>query len=138
VVIKRHSRSVNPNKQCCGRCQGKLIEIEVPGSKGDTASKTGGYTAKKERKASEYALFVKSQSAEVKKSLARERMCTPKQISQADVMKECGRLWRKRKEEASLSKSSSDGSESVEKDGLLEMMADRLESMTLNGGGMSP
>ena len=125
MVIKRHSRSVNTTKQCCGRCQGKLIEIEVPGSKGDTA-KTG-HTAKKERKTSEFALFVKNQSANVRKTLARERTCTPKEVSQADVMKECGKLWRSRK--ASLLNNSSE-----EKDGL-ESMADRLVNMTLNGEG---
>eukprot|EP00584_Thalassiosira_punctigera_P010979 CAMPEP_0172545294 /NCGR_PEP_ID=MMETSP1067-20121228/15252_1 /TAXON_ID=265564 ORGANISM="Thalassiosira punctigera, Strain Tpunct2005C2" /NCGR_SAMPLE_ID=MMETSP1067 /ASSEMBLY_ACC=CAM_ASM_000444 /LENGTH=788 /DNA_ID=CAMNT_0013332011 /DNA_START=108 /DNA_END=2474 /DNA_ORIENTATION=+ len=125
VVIKRHSRSVDPTKHCCGRCQGKLIEIEVPGSRGDTA--TTGHTAKKHRKASGFALFVKDHSADAKERLARERKCMPKEVSQADVMKECGRLWRSRKEEAP---SSSNGGEE-ERDGL-ESMADRLVNMTLN------
>jgi len=97
VVIKRHSRSVDVNKQCCGRCKGKLIEIEVPGSKGDKA-KNGKHTPKKARKASAYSLFVKSESANVRKKLAKERSCTLKSVSQADVMKEVGRLWRMKKE----------------------------------------
>ena len=96
VVIKRHSRSVDVTKQCCGRCKGKLIEIEVPGSKGDVAK--GKHTPKKARKASAYSLFVKSESANVRKRLAKERSCTPKSVSQADVMKEVGRLWRIKKE----------------------------------------
>ncbi|KAL7531922.1 hypothetical protein ACHAXR_004307 [Thalassiosira sp. AJA248-18] len=115
VVIKRHSRSVDPNKHCCGRCQGKLIEIEVPGSKGDTA-KTG-HTAKKKRTVSDFALFVKSQSTDVRKSLAMKRSCNDREVSQADVMKECGKLWRARKA------------------GGLENMADRLASMALDSGG---
>ena len=65
---------------------------------------------------SEYALFVKSESAKVRKRLAKERSCTAKQVSQADVMKECGKLWRMKKEE---------------KDGL-EYMADNLVNMTLD------
>ncbi|EEC47745.1 predicted protein, partial [Phaeodactylum tricornutum CCAP 1055/1] len=30
VIIRRHSRSVDPFKQVCGRCKGALMEIEVP------------------------------------------------------------------------------------------------------------
>ena len=115
MVIKRHSRSVDPTKHCCGRCQGKLIEIEVPGSSGDTSK--GGYTAKKERKASQFALFVKDQSKNVRQNIARQRSCTEKEITQADVMKECGRLWRERK--------ASDGSEK-------DSLADRLVNLTLD------
>ena len=65
---------------------------------------------------SEYALFVKYESAKVRKRLAKERSCTAKQVSQADVMKECGKLWRRKKEE---------------KDGL-EYMADKLVNLTLD------
>lgn len=70
---------------------------------------------------SEYALFVKSESAKVRKRLAKERSCTEKQVSQADVMKECGKLWRMKKEKALAS----------EKDGL-EYMADKLVNLTLD------
>ena len=115
VVIKRHSRSVDINKHCCGRCQGKLMEIEVPGSKGDTAK--AGHTPKTPKKASPYAIFVKEQSASVRQSLAKERQCLPKQVSQADVMKECGKLWRSRK--------------SSEKDGL-DGMSKSLSALTLD------
>jgi len=69
----------------------------VPGSKGDKA-KNGKHTPKKARKASAYSLFVKSESANVRKKLAKERSCTLKSVSQADVMKEVGRLWRMKKE----------------------------------------
>ena len=99
------------------------MEIEVPGSKGDTSKV--GHTAKKERKASEFALFVKSQSKNVRESLARERSCMSKEVSQSDVMKECGKLWRSRKA------SSSDGSD---KDSL-ESVSDRLAKMVLDKAG---
>mmetsp|Transcript_3888 Transcript_3888/g.7882 ORF Transcript_3888/g.7882 Transcript_3888/m.7882 type:complete len:915 (-) Transcript_3888:14-2758(-) len=95
VIIKRHSRSVDPARHCCGRCKSKLIEIEVPGSKGDTAKL--GYTPKQQKETSGFALFVKNQSSEVRKRLARERQCGPNEVAQADVMKECGKLWRERK-----------------------------------------
>jgi len=122
VVIKRHSRSVDVNKQCCGRCKGKLIEIEVPGSKGDKA-KNGKHTPKKARKASAYSLFVKSESANVRKRLAKERSCTPKSVSQADVMKEVGRLWRIKKENKD--------------DGGLDLTS-RLVNMTLGDDAKTP
>jgi hypothetical protein len=96
VVIKRHSRSVDPTKHCCGRCKGKLVEIEVPGSKRDTAT-GASYTEKKARKTSDFALFVKQQTSDVRNHLARELSCSPKDVAQSDVMKECGKLWRSRK-----------------------------------------
>ena len=125
VVIKRHSRSVDPATQCCGRCKGKLIEIEVPGSKGDTA-KNGKHTPKKARKASAYSLFVKSESANVRKKLAKERSCTPKSVSQADVMKEVGRLWRIKKEK-----------NENKDDGGLDL-TNRLVNMTLGDDAKTP
>lgn len=99
VVIKRHSRSIDTNKQCCGKCKNKLIEIEVP-QKGQDIS-NNAFTPKKQRKTSEYALFVKKHSASIREKLARERSCSPKAVSQADVMKECGAEWQRRKQGSS-------------------------------------
>ncbi len=99
VVIKRHSRSIDPNKQCCGRCTNKLIEIEVPRKGQDISNNT--FTPKKQRKTSEYALFVKKHSASIREKLAKERSCRPKEVSQADVMKECGAEWQRRKQGSS-------------------------------------
>jgi hypothetical protein len=106
-VIKRHSRSVDPAKHCCGKCKGKLIEIEIPGSKGDTA-KGVSHTPKVARKATDFALFVKEQGSHVRKQLALERSCTVKEISQALVMKECGKLWRSHKASSPADDESSD------------------------------
>ncbi|KAL7549310.1 hypothetical protein ACHAWF_013162 [Thalassiosira exigua] len=135
VVVQRHSRSVDPTRQCCGRCRGRLQEIEVPGSAGDGRGGTGGHTAKKQRKASGFALFVQTQSASVRKALAAGRGCPTGEVSQADVMKECGVRWRERKGESA--REGIEESDVVgEKDGL-ESLADRLVDMTL-GGRASP
>lgn len=122
VVIKRHSRSVSTEKQCCGRCKSKLIEIEVPGSNADTAK--AGYTPKRERKeTSGFALFVKNQSSDVRKRLAKD---SPNGVSQADVMKECGKLWRQQK-------AGCNGKENPSMGDALQDMANKLVSMSLNG-----
>lgn len=99
VVIKRHSRSVDTNKHCCGRCKSKLIQIEVPAKDGQ--ARDNAYTPKKARRTTRYQLFVKSNSARVRERLARERSCSAKDIGLAAVSKECGRLWQiKKKNEA--------------------------------------
>ena len=120
MVIKRHSRSVDVNKHCCGRCKSKLIEIEVSDSSGSAA----GYTPKKARKTSEYALFVKHQTSRVRQCLASERKCKPNEVSQADVMKECGRLWRDEKDARNKA--------SVKVSDDIDMMAGRLTGLSLN------
>ena len=48
VTYQRHSRSVDPDRHRCGKCKGKLIEIEIRGSSKDV-SNTNGYTPKKKR-----------------------------------------------------------------------------------------
>jgi len=45
--------------------------------------------------------------------LASERSCTPKEISQALVMKECGKLWRGKKAMPDDVSSEPDGVESL-------------------------
>jgi hypothetical protein len=49
----------------------------------------------------------------VRKRLASERSCTPKEISQALVMKECGKLWRGKKAMPDDVSSEPDGVESL-------------------------
>lgn len=112
---------MDPNKHCCGRCKSKLIEIEVPGSNKDSSKV--GYTPKT-RKTSTYALFVKEQTTQVRQRLANERNCTTNEVSQADVMKECGRLWRSKKE------LKADNST----DDVFEMMANKLDGLSLETG----
>jgi hypothetical protein len=121
VVIKRHSKSVDPQKHCCGRCKSKLIEIEVPSS--SDASKSV-YTPKQQRKTSEFAMYVKEQTPHVRQRLATERNCKSNEVSQADVMKECGRMWRSAKEVTK---------DSLFNDGL-DVMAGKLDALSLDAG----
>jgi len=99
VIIKRHSRSVDPTKHCCGKCKNKLIEIEVPG-KGEDVS-NNAFTPKKQRPPTEFALFVKKHSASIREKLAKEMSCSSKEVRQADVMKECGKVWQQHKKQRS-------------------------------------
>jgi len=92
MVVKRQSRSIDTLRQVCGRCRGKLIEIEVPQS---NSSLHHDLIPRKKKEASGFSLFVKENSKEVRKRLVSE---TPSsKIMQKDVMKECGRLWSEQK-----------------------------------------
>lgn len=102
VVIKRHSRSVDVNRQCCGRCKGKLVEIEQPkkGASATGSSKgAAGHTPKKKAAPSAYNLFIKAKSKEVREKLNREHVAKGKigKVPQGEVMKECARLWKEKK-----------------------------------------
>lgn len=81
---------------CCGKCKGKLVEIEVPGtSKGDSSTLVNGYTPKKKRQASGFSLFVQARSKSVREKLQIQSKGA--KVSQQEVMKECGRLWKEEK-----------------------------------------
>jgi len=69
-----------------------LIEIEVPGSARTLGST--GYTPKKKRNATGFSLFIKEHASEVKKGMSRRRGVLGPTVTQPEVMKECGRLWR--------------------------------------------
>ena len=56
----------------------------------------------------------------MRQRLAKERKCGSNEVSQADVMKECGRLWRSEKMAR------------VKENDDLEGMADKLTGMSLN------
>ena len=100
-VVKRHSRSVDTKRQCCGKCRGKLIEVEVPPAnfQKSTSKSTFQHTPKKKKELSGYNLFVKQQSKGVRERLLhaqRKQGIVDPKVSQSDVMKECGRLWREK------------------------------------------
>ena len=73
-VIGRQSRSIDVSRQVCGKCHGRLVET----------------TQKK--KPSAYNVFVKEQSVKVRQQMEMSGV----KVTQADVMKECARLWRLR------------------------------------------
>jgi hypothetical protein len=89
-VIKRHSRSVDVNKHRCGRCQGKLMEIEVPSASNASAANVE-HVPRKKPPPSAYNLFVKENSARVREQLEAE---SSGKVPQPEVMKACARLWR--------------------------------------------
>ena len=106
VVIKRQSKSVDVTKQCCGKCKGTLIEVEASPRQTAGATKSGneaskvGLTPKKVRPPSVYNLFVKEHAKGVRERLTAERQQNgnPLRVSQAEVLKECGRLWKEHKD----------------------------------------
>jgi len=86
-VIQRQSRSIDVVRHCCGQCRGTLVEIES-NSKNDV-----GITPKKKRPPSAFSLFVQQHSQQVRSQLLLESTS----VSQAQVMIECGRLWKLQK-----------------------------------------
>lgn len=97
-LVKRHSKSVDPNRHVCGRCKGRLIQV-VSGQ-GDVGSSKA---PKKPPQPTAYNIFIKEQSKTVRKNLLeaeRVKGNPSPSVSQADVMKECGRLWSERKNES--------------------------------------
>lgn len=102
VVIQRHSRSVDVNRHCCGKCKSRLVEIEVPTQKGSNVV----HTPRKKAPLSGYNLFVKENSKSVRARLTSERErqgVRQTKVTQPEVMKECARLWRKRQGSAGAS-----------------------------------
>jgi predicted SprT family Zn-dependent metalloprotease len=90
VVFKRHSRSVDVDKHRCGKCKGKLMEIEVPPASNASAA-NAEHVPRKKAAPSAYNLFVKENSAPVRKQLEAE---SGSKVPQPEVMKACARLWR--------------------------------------------
>jgi predicted SprT family Zn-dependent metalloprotease len=93
AVFQRQSKSIDVDKQVCGKCKGRLIEINVP-KKGENKAYIDR-TPKKQKALSGYALFVKEHSSQVRSRIALDRMITGSTttVSQAEVMKECAILW---------------------------------------------
>ena len=84
-TIGRHSRSVDTIRHRCGLCKGKLIELASDGA------------PKKRAQPSAYNLFVKEHSKTVREQLIKHKPG----LTQSDVMKELGRLWREHKKKQS-------------------------------------
>ena len=103
VVIKRHSRSIDVERQCCGRCKGNLLEIEQPknGKSHGTGAGTNtkGQTPRQRAPLSEYNRFVQQNSKQIREELIADRRAkgVTSQIPQGEVLKECARLWKERK-----------------------------------------
>ncbi|GAB7337441.1 hypothetical protein MBLNU457_g2780t1 [Dothideomycetes sp. NU457] len=79
----RHSKSIDPAKQRCGTCKGRLRQIR-PVPRGEKEGEKTG-----EKKVGAYAAFVKEHYASVKKEMGK--------ASQKEVMEAVGRKYREEK-----------------------------------------
>ena len=86
--FKRHSKSIDPRRQTCGSCRGKLLQIKPVPRGGAGAVGAGG-------KVGGYAGYVKAHFADVKRSL-------PAGSSQKEVMEALGRKYREEKERGAV------------------------------------
>ena len=93
AVFQRHSRSIDVTKQVCGRCRGRLVEVSES-------------RQSQPRPASAYNLFVQAEAQRVRQRLESLRASTATArlessrapVTQAQVLKECARLWQSQKE----------------------------------------
>ena len=94
AVFKRHSRSIDPSKQVCGRCKGKLVEVDSK-----SVNSGGDFIPKKRAPLSEYNTFVRNETASARRDLQRanEQRGIPDKVSQSEVMKELARRWKESK-----------------------------------------
>lgn len=84
----RHSRSIDVNRQVCGKCKGTLVEVEP------SSLNQADIVPRKVAKPSAYNLFVQSESQNIRQDLERRWSGN---VPQAEVMKECARRWKERK-----------------------------------------
>ena len=105
ALFQRQSKSIDVNTQVCGKCKGRLVEINVP-QKGASKA-TVDRTPKKKKPLSGYALFVKENSAKVRKRMELDRLIngSTMAISQPEVMKACAQLWHEKKNVSSMTAS---------------------------------
>lgn len=94
-LVRRHSRSVDLQRHCCGRCRGRLVEVDA-----STLQSTSGPTPKKRAPPSGYNLFVKEHSKAIRERLInvqKAKGIRNPTIAQAEVLKECARRWKSKK-----------------------------------------
>jgi len=109
----RHSKSIDPARQRCGTCKGRLRQIR-PVPRVEKEGEKGG-----EKRVGAYAAFVKEHYASVKKEMGK--------ASQKEVMEAVGRKYREEKARlAEKTVSAQDG------DGGVDDMAKALEVVVLD------
>ena len=87
-VVQRHSRSINVEKHACPLCRSNLVEIARNGN--DT-------TKRRKRTPSAYNQFVRDNFSNVQQRLLQRNGGVA--VPLADVIKECGQLWRESRHE---------------------------------------
>ena len=97
-VIGRHSRSVDVVKHVCGKCKGKLVEIDAKkyynDGDGDVDKEFREKTPAKKKQTSAYNLYVKETEAAVRGAIVKEKG----EVEKGEVMRELGRRWKEDKE----------------------------------------
>ena len=92
-VVRRHSKSVDINRHCCGKCRGRLYLCDANGNRNNR-------TPKKPAQPSAYNLFVKEKSKIIREQMKQrqlQRGVRDPKVPQSDIMKECARLWQAQK-----------------------------------------
>jgi len=87
VEFGRHSKSIDPARQRCGTCKGRLRQVR-PVPRGSAAAENGEKSGG-EKKLGTYAAFVKEHYAAIKKDMGK--------ASQKEVMEAVGRKYREEK-----------------------------------------
>ena len=97
-VIGRHSRSVDVVKHVCGKCKGKLMEIDAKKyyNDGDVDKEFREKTPVKKRETSAYNLYVKENEKKVRMALL-EGLGKEGGLEKGEVMRELGRRWKEDK-----------------------------------------
>jgi predicted SprT family Zn-dependent metalloprotease len=93
-VIGRHSRSVDTLKHVCGKCKGKLVEIDAKRyyEDGDVDKEFREKTPVKKKESSVYNLYVKKYEKSVRKELLDGKGGGGK-LEKGEVMRELGKRW---------------------------------------------
>ena len=82
LEYKRHSKSIDPTRQGCGKCRGRLVQVKpIPRTiDGDDKGRRGG------GRGGEYRIFVKANYARVK--------AENPEMGMGEVMREVARIFR--------------------------------------------
>jgi hypothetical protein len=89
AIFQRQSKSIDVNKQVCGKCKGRLVEIHVP--ERNVQKVNIDRTPKLQKELNGYAQFVKNNATQVRREL--EKNSTDTCVSQSEVMRACANLW---------------------------------------------
>lgn len=94
AIIKRHSRSVDPNIHVCGRCQSRLVEVAITNGTADPTQ------PRIKAAPSAYNAFLARNSKAIRQQLQEQNQENGMEVSQTMVLRECARRWNEMKRSA--------------------------------------
>lgn len=94
VEFKRHSKSIDPTRQRCGKCRGLLMQIKPVPRKVNAGGEKAGVGTTASTPGSVYASYVKEHFAAVRREMPGK--------SHKEVMEALGRKYRAEKEKTSV------------------------------------